>query len=454
VVNDVDMPDGADTTASHPVPPAAPPGPAVTTDQPRQTNQADQTDQTDQTGHVEPRSSSDAWFALGAYLAVAAVLVVIVAASVHLLGRWSGYPAPPLKFPGAWLLEGWVRWDGTWYRDIVAHGYAYHGPDAQANVAYFPGYPIVMWPFAQLVGDTAVAGIVVTFASGLLAVVAFQRWARARLDSTTTRVAVGLLVVYPFAWYLYGAVYADALFLVLAIVAFLLLEADHPVWAGLVGAFAGATRPVGIAVAIGLTLVMIERRGGFRHLRNLHRRDAGVLLAFGGLGGWAAYQGVRWGDPLLFADIEGAKGWDQPAGPRTWFKITFLQRLHHLPGWLDDSFRGTNLRSTHPWSESTYSLSILLQGLLVAGAFVLLWAVWKRFGWGYAGYVLTILALATIGTKDFLGAGRYLIGAFPLFGALAAVLADRPRTRVITLVCSAALLAVLASGYARGYYLA
>ena len=39
--------------------------------------------------------------------------------------------------------------------------------------------------------------------------------------------------------------------------------------------------------------------------------------------------------------------------------------------------------------------------------------IWRRFGWGYAGYVLGIIAIGAIGTKDFLGAGRYLIGAFP-----------------------------------------
>jgi len=392
-------------------------------------------------------------FAVLLYLAVAAVLVVIVAASTHLLSRWSLYAVPPLHFPGSWLLEGWVRFDGGWYRDIVDHGYSYNGPAAQANVAYFPGYPVAMWPFAQVM-DSALAGIFVTFVSGLAAVIGFQRWARARLDPATTRMAVALLVLYPFAWYLFGAVYADALYLALAIGAFLLLEGGHPILAGLVGALAGATRPVGIAVAIGLALVVLERRGGFRHLRQLRKGDFGVLLAFGGLGGWSAYQGIRWGNPLIFSDIEGAPGWDQPFGPHTWFKITFLQRLHHLPGWLDDSFNGTNIRSTHPWSESVYSMSVLVQGLLVLGGILLVWVIWRRIGWGYAGYVIVILALAGVGTKDFLGAGRYLIGAFPLFAAFALVLADRPRTRIAVLVASSACLAMLASAYARGYYLA
>jgi hypothetical protein len=393
-------------------------------------------------------------FAIVAYLAVAAALVVVVAASVHLLGFWSGYPLGPIHFPGSWLLEGWVRWDSNWYRDIVTNGYESHGPDSQANLAYFPGYPMAMWPVARVLGDSALAGIVVTFASGLAAAVAFQRWARVRLDPFTSRVAVGLLVLYPYAWYLYGAVYADALFLALAIVAFLLLEGGHPVWAGVVGALASATRPVGVAVAVGLVLVTIERVGGFRRLGALRRADYGVLLSVGGIVTWSAYQGIRWGNPLLFTDIEGAPGWDQPVGPRTWFKVSFLQRLHHLPRWLNDSISVSHSQSPHAWSESVYTLSILLQALLVLGAIVLIRVIWRRIGWGYAGYVITIVAIAGVGTKDFLGAGRYLIGAFPLFAALALVLTDRPKTRVAVLSVSGLLLAVLASAYARGYYLA
>jgi hypothetical protein len=393
-------------------------------------------------------------FAVAAYLVVAIVLVLTVALSEHLLERWAGYPIARLHFPGSWLFEGWVRYDGNWYRDIVSNGYRYNGAGSQANVAYFPGYPMVLWALTQVVGDTAVAGIALTFASGLASIVLFQRWCRTRLDPRTMRLAVIVMLVYPFAWYLFGTVYADALFLAFALGAFLLLEAGHPILAGLVGALATFTRPVGVAVVIGLVLVTIERKGGFGKLRTLQWRDAGVLLSALGLAAWSAYQGIRWGNPLLFTDIEGAPGWDQASGPRTWFKITFLQRMHRLPGWLGDSISHTTVHSPRPWTESVYSLSILLQALILVGAVVLVRVVWRRIGWGYAGYVLGIIAVAAIGTKDFFSVGRYLLGAFPLFAALALVLIDRPRTRVAAVATSAVLLLLLTSGYARGYYLA
>ena len=91
---------------------------------------------------------------------------------------------------------------------------------------------------------------------------------------------------------------------------------------------------------------------------------------------------------------------------------------------------------------------------MLIGAIFLVRLVWRRFGWGYAGYVASIIVVAAVGTKDFFSVGRYLIGAFPLFAAGAVMLVDRARTRVVVLAVSAVLLALLASGYARGYYLA
>jgi hypothetical protein len=59
-----------------------------------------------------------------------------------------------------------------------------------------------------------------------------------------------------------------------------------------------------------------------------------------------------------------------------------------------------------------------------------------------------------VGTKDFQGVGRYLLAAFPCFAVLAAMLVDRPRVRLGVLGVGAALLTLLTSAYARGYYVA
>ena len=97
---------------------------------------------------------------------------------------------------------------------------------------------------------------------GLATLLLFARWCAWRLERRAAMLAVACFALYPYGWFLYGAGYGDALFLALAIGAFVLLEDDHPVLAGLAGAAAAVTRPIGIAVAVGLLLRAIERRGG------------------------------------------------------------------------------------------------------------------------------------------------------------------------------------------------
>jgi len=189
-------------------------------------------------------------------------------------------------------------------------------------------------------------------------------------------------------------------------------------------------------------------------LRRLRPVDAGVLIALGGLGAWCAYLWARWGDPFLFSVVQKAPGWDQGSGPRTWFKITFLQRLRHLPFWLSDSLHGTTVHSPKPWTESAETLGLLLQALLMVGALVLVPLVLRRFGWAYALYVLGVIMIPLFGSKDFQGTGRYLLAAFPCFAVVGAALVDRPKLRAGWLVVSGGLLLLLVSAYARGYYVA
>jgi hypothetical protein len=199
-------------------------------------------------------------------------------------------------------------------------------------------------------------------------------------------------------------------------------------------------------------VLTVARRGGVRHWRALRARDAGVLLSLTGLVAWCVYLWTRFGDPLLFSRIQGAQGWDQGDGPRTWLKVTFFQRVKNLPFWLSDSIAGTNDHHPHPWTESAYSLGVVLQALCLVGALLLVPLVVRHLGWGYGAYVLTLLLIPLLGTKDFQGVGRYALAAFPCFAIIGRHLAARTPARVVWFLSSGALLLLLSSAYARGYY--
>jgi hypothetical protein len=406
------------------------------------------------------------------------------------------YPGKlPVSFRGDFFLEGWMRYDGGWYAGISERGYSYVPGEASA-VAFFPSYPLAMRLVQPLMNDPAhvLAGIVVTVVCGLVASVIVYRWCRQVLPRSgfapdqyrkVARTALLVVLLYPYAWYLYGAIYADALFLVAVAGAFFLVERDRPVLAGLVAIVATAGRPVGTGVIFGLIAVVLERREvieilfidrvravGWREAwadtrrraagskkalaaglagvrlapRRLRPRDAGVLLSAAGLGGWMWFLGSTYGNPKLFIDVQSAPGWVQPQGPHTWFKVPWLANVRHLPEYL--------LNPHEHWDLMLLTSGWTFQAVLVLGSLCLLPLVIRRLGWGYAVYVAGVVAIPLLGTKDWQGTGRYLLAAFPVYFVAGGWLATRPRLRVAVLAASGTVLVFLTSAFARGFYLA
>ncbi|MGZ8751534.1 MAG: hypothetical protein ACXW1S_01005 [Acidimicrobiia bacterium] len=420
------------------------------------------------------------WFPVLLFVAIAAIAWVVVGVSVEL---WWNNPAhllahPPV-FPHRPFLEGWARWDASWYLEIARSGYTYRGPEQQASVAFFPGYPLAIRAGGELVGDQARAAILVSLGCGIGVAVMFFRWCAARIGTRAAAFALGVMLTYPFAFYLFGAVYGDALFIAAVLGAFLLLEKDQPVLAGLVGIVATATRPVGAAVLVGLVVRVLEREGvlvgspftrvravGSRlessprgagpsatidvvgggtaaripwfprriDLTRLHLRDFGVLLSGLGLVGYAVYLWDRFGEPLAFEKVAGAEGWEQAPGIHTWFKLALGSRIIHPP-------------------YGTLDVALVAQGLITLGLLLLVPAVVRRFGWGYGAYALVIVLLPAISTKDFGGMGRYGLAAFPCLAVIGVWLEPRPVAARVYLGASATLMFLCLILYSHFVYL-
>ena len=95
-------------------------------------------------------------------------------------------------------------------------------------------------------------GSLVTIACGLGALLAIFKWFRDHVTDRVARVALITLLVYPYVFYLFGAVYGDALFLLAAVGAFLLLDRYHPILAGPAGAGGTGSRHGGLDPIIGV----------------------------------------------------------------------------------------------------------------------------------------------------------------------------------------------------------
>lgn len=398
------------------------------------------------------------WLALGEIAVLQPVRVDVVRGPFIESPRW---------------LAGWARFDSGWYESIARRGYFFSGSTAQSSVAFFPLFPLLTrwlaWVFG---GDTSAWGVGITFASGFASAMLFWRWVSARLEPNAARTAFAVLCVWPYGFYLYGAVYADALFVFLVLAAFTCVESQKVPLAALFGALATATRPVGIAVVIGLAARVLEQRGVVRLAfldrwrwlgpqggrvgappqlrdpsidrartivlqgRRLRRADPTILLSISGLLVYVLYLWRTFGDPFAFATAEAAPGWDQNPGLKVWFKVDWFRQLFKLPGHVD------------------YFALATIQGALALFLIGLVPMIVKRFGWAYGLYTFVILGFPLAGSKDFQGLGRYALAAFPAFAVLGDVLAARRLARRIWLPVSIFALCGLTVAYARGRYIA
>jgi len=409
-------------------------------------------------------------FPLGVFLVVAVALYMVAQVAFAL--------PPKVVVPGHGFhdyrgFNAWPRWDSDWYLRIARTGYYYDGPGKQSAVAFFPGYPAAMRAVMLVVRNNIVAGVMVTYLAGATAVALFYRWCRAAFGSKAARMAVLVLVLYPFAYYLFGAVYSDALFLAATLGAFLLLESGHPWLAGSAGALAVATRPVGIAVVLGLAIRALELRGVFEggprrfltpgepaaaghrtpvipqsiRLRRLDWRDTGVLLSVLGLAAFCTLLWHDFGDPFVFKKVYSAEGWARIWDARTILKVDFYDRLQNTPHF--------GFIHVYLSAQAFFTLTGLALVPLVA----------RRLGWGYGAYSAVVLFVPAATSANFLGMGRYCLAAFPCFAVAAAALAGGPtpdpvkrpalrlRLAAVWLATSAVGLGFMMSLYARWWLL-
>jgi hypothetical protein len=387
----------------------------------------------------EPPGRRDRFLPVAAWGSMATVVL-----GVQFLAT-RGQGAPSGRSLGSWLFSGWVQFDGPEYLQIAQEGYR------SRQLVWFPAYPLTVRAVDAVLGDPIVAAVLVSLAGGCVAAVLFWRWLGLRVTSRTARLSgLAVLLCYPYGWFLYGVVYSDAVFLAFVLGAFVLVERDRYLLAGLVGAFATATRPSGFAVVAGLLVLSLERSGVLTtgrsrtpswvsalrlptriDLSGLRRGPLLSLLSVTGLAAFCAYQWSAWGDPLRF--IAEQANYHDP-NPSSLLKVQFFDAWY-------DGFAFSHL-------ASTTSQAVLLTVVLMSVP-----AIGRRFGWGYAVYTLGLAALPAVSVSTFMGVGRYLLPAFPCFALLGEWLALHRRARLVWFVLAVAALLTMSAGFARSWYL-
>ncbi len=285
-------------------------------------------------------------------------------------------------------------WDGNWYMEIVRGGYPKEIPpnityfQVEARAAFFPLYPMLVRLFDRVLpGSEVFAGIFVNAVLGLLAVLAVGYLAKAVFGVKPAERTMILMAFFPGSFVLSFA-YSEGLLILLAALCLLFLYRRQWLLAGVIAAFATATRPNGVAVAAACGVAALIAIWQDREWRAL---IAPILAPLG----FIAFQ---W-----YLRVHTSEDW-------AWFRV---QREAWAEG---TSFGATALQDTfgfltHPLNSPT---DVLTTTSLFA-MFALLFTAWKkRLPWPMVAYVVVVLALMLI-PETVTARPRFVYTAFPLF---------------------------------------
>ncbi len=333
----------------------------------------------------------------------------------------------PLEPPG--LFGYWAHWDGAWYSEIATDGYGERYP---ASTAFFPLFPMIVRLGAAIAGGPAVWGVGVSLLCTVFALFFFFRIAEHLYDRNAARAATLCFALFPTAFFL-NAVYTEAMFLAFT---------TGAVWAGLVrrdlllagilGALAASTRNLGVLLLIPLGIEWLQ-----------HRREFGggglasLALIPVGLLGYVAFLWGRFDEPLISFQQQGDYWGRTLTNPIETARNAGTSAREGFQYILDPAtlFLGTSAGPSLAASNTLNLVFVLLfLVVIVAGMFVLPPGLWL-----YA-FVMTVLPILTPSPNfPLMSMPRFMLGAFPLFLILGALLSRTRAGLAVWLILSGAL---------------
>ncbi len=307
------------------------------------------------------------------------------------------------------------RWDTGFYTSIADQGYRIQGVEFP-SVAFFPLMPVLIRLLRLLTGDTLLAGLLVSNAALIGAVMLFHLLVASEHDQPTADRAVWYLLIFP-ASFFGSAIYSEALFLLTGIAALYLARKSRWWAAGVVSILAAMTRFVGILLA---PLLIVE--WWQQHRRQLRegpdtndekdqvtRRKppewmdlvAASLAPIGTLA-YMIYLTQKFGDPLAFLHASNAWG-RTPAN-----LLETLSELFTRPaqGWLSAFSAGA--LPLDNWLDLSFVIFFVVLGIILM--------VQKRWS---EGIFITLGALVPFSSGLLMSQRRYMWMLFPAFILLA-----------------------------------
>ncbi len=298
--------------------------------------------------------------------------------------------------PGAYsktpLLWGWANFDGAHYWAIAKRGYV------QFEQAFFPVYPLVVRVWAKFLGNLLFSGLLVSHLALLFALYLFYYLMRLDFKKSVARLALILLLIFPTSFY-FGSFYTESFFLALILASFYAARKKSWFWAGMIGAFASATRLAGIfllpALVVEFYLQAKKTKTKF-HLKDF----LSLLLIPLGLGIYIFYLWRTTGDPLYFFHVQPFFGAERSGG-----KIILLYQVF---------WRYLKMIFTTPFNHTYFIVWLELVSFVSFFAALILALFNRKVRFSYTVFGFCLLLLPTL-TGTLSSVPRYVLPIFPGF---------------------------------------
>ncbi|MEN9252050.1 MAG: hypothetical protein Q6L58_06400 [Thermostichales cyanobacterium BF3_bins_165] len=323
-----------------------------------------------------------------------------------------------------------IQWDTYWYLGIIEHGYQFQGIEFPShphnnNVAFFPGYPIVVKLLSQVLPISPSLGVFVTahLAYWGLWLYIFALWQQWHVKPRHQALAALTILSFPSSFFnILG--YTESLFC-LGMMGFLYWCFFTPItskirWplAILHGILMSSTRVFGIPVSFVPVLTYLLQ----------HRRKAwgkslvfwlglSMFSALGGIG-FLVYCQVRWGDALIYQQMQ-SQWWRMQAdwlaffNPLTYFRWDYISQVSSLDKVWDNL---TTMRSGFlggVLNQLTALLTVLTLVLLIVLEFYLRRKGWQlRLPFHCTAWILAYLSITATAAAGLVSLIRYTLPTF------------------------------------------
>lgn len=199
------------------------------------------------------------------------------------------------------LMDVLSQWDGQWYLRVAKEGYHWSGPDVQANVAFFPLYPLLAKVLSLLIGNLELSFFIVSLVSFFIFLIFLYKIAQEHFDKDTGFRTIWYLSIFPLS-FVFSIFYTESLFMMLTAGAIYFAYKKKWMFAVLFSILSTLTRLSGLVLLPTLTYYYFKSNKKYKlsEIIQISAIPMGIIL-------FSIYLKFKVGDYLAFVHV--LKAW-------------------------------------------------------------------------------------------------------------------------------------------------